>query len=285
MENNIQCLTQACIQHDIGFHILDDNEHIARVNIGPGLIFRNNVTPFNTESMTKICLDKSQTYALLHQKIRMPETLSFLDIKVKPRYQRYLNYASLPDIVTHIERILSYPLVIKMNRGSLGQQVYLCHDPESITNALRTIFDKQIYPYDYLALAQEQIQLGQEFRAIFFRRKLLLCYERVVGDAVFGARYWDMHQGNVKTVTDTRVLDNITQFAQPALQLPGLHYVGLDLIRDDQGIWYLLEMNSGPLYDHYIKFCSRDDIVALYADILCTEREHYHTPAIRYDAS
>lgn len=76
MENNIQCLTQACIQHDISFHISDDSGHVARVDIGPGLIFRNNVTPFNSEAMAKVCLDKSQTYALLHQQMRMPETLS-----------------------------------------------------------------------------------------------------------------------------------------------------------------------------------------------------------------
>ncbi len=285
MENNIQCLTQACTQHDIGFSISDDNGHIARVNIGSGLIFRNNVTPFNTEAMAKICLDKSQTYALLHQQIRMPETLSFLDTRINPKYQRYLHYATLPDIVARIEEILSYPLVIKMNQGSLGQQVYSCHDPVSVTNALRTIFAKQTHPYDYLALAQQQIQLGQEFRAIFFRQKLLLCYERIIRNEMFGTCYWDMQQGGVKKITDTCVLTDITQFVQPVLQLPGLHYVGLDLIRDNQGIWYLLEMNSGPLYNHYIRFCGRDDIVALYADILCTEREHYHTSTIRYDSN
>ncbi|MEL6722858.1 MAG: hypothetical protein AAFP10_06515 [Pseudomonadota bacterium] len=275
MENNIQCLTQACIQHDISFHISDDSGHVARVDIGPGLIFRNNVTPFNSEAMAKVCLDKSQTYALLHQQMRMPETLGFLDTDVEPKYQHYLHYATLPDIVAHIEQTLSYPVVIKMNRGSLGQQVYLCHDPIAITNALRIIFDKQTYPYDYLALAQEQIQLGQEFRVVFFRQKLLLCYERVAPNAAFGLRYWDMPQGHTKKITDPGILAEITQFVQPALQLPGLHYVGLDLIRDDQGDWCLLEMNSGPAYDHYIQFYGQDDIVALYANMLCMERERY----------
>lgn len=280
MENNIRCLTQACTQQNIGFSILDDNGHIARVDIGPGLIFKYSVTPFNQEASARICVDKSQTYALLHQHICMPETLSFLDAHIQTRYRNYLQHADLDEIIADIEQTLDYPVVIKMNRGSMGKQVYLCYDQAAIMTSLQTIFDKTIDPYDYLALAQQHIQPGQEFRAIFFRQKLLLCYERAAEKTTFGARHWDKEGNCARKVTDTSLLDEITQFMQPVWKILDINYVGVDVIKDHIGHWYLLELNSGPTYDHYIQFYGRDDIVALYANILHTERERYHTLVI-----
>jgi glutathione synthase/RimK-type ligase-like ATP-grasp enzyme len=275
MQNNIRCLIQACTQNDIAFRVLDDNGHVVQVDIGTGLIFRHNVTPFNTESVAKICLDKSQTYALLHQHVHMPKTLSFLDINVQPEYQDYLQDTSLADIISRIEKTLSYPVVIKMNRGSIGKQVYLCHDSTAIMTSLQTIFDKTVDPYDYLALAQERISLGQEFRAVFFRQQLLLCYERAANTTNFGARHWEQHSAYARKVTETNLLKEIAQCMQPVWETLGINYVGVDLIKDNNDRWYLLEMNSGPTYDHYIQFYGQDDIVALYAHILCTERARY----------
>ncbi len=271
METHIKCLTQACDNQHIKYQYLDNEKNCIKVALGEGLLFQQNRTPFNTEVIASICKDKEHTYQLLHKQIAIPKTIGFLDFNTHDHYQKYVNYPSMQAIIDKIEHEFSYPLVIKKNSGALGVNVFLCHDREMVKAALNDIFNRNSCSYDYIALAQEYIQPQKEFRVVFFRKELLLCYQRVSENKAFGTRYWDTNKGQALHINDPEELSTLTQFIQPALELPGLTYVGFDIIKNSQGKYRLLEMNSGPKYNNYIQSCGEEEIIALYEKILLME--------------
>ena len=271
METHIKCLTQACDKQKIKYQILDDEKNVIKVALGEGLLFQQNRTPFNTEVIASICKDKGHTYQLLHQQIAMPKTIGFLDFNTHDHFQKYVNYPSQEAIINAIENVFSYPLVVKRNRGALGVNVFLCRDRSAVKTALDEIFNRNSCSYDYIALAQEYIQPKQEFRAVFFRGELLLCYQRVSENTDFGVRYWDTDKGHARHIDDPKELARLTEFIQPALTLPGLNYAGFDIIKNTQGKYHLLEMNSGPKYNHYIQSYGESGIVALFEKMLHRE--------------
>lgn len=273
METHIKCLAQACNNQHIKYQYLDDEKNFIKVALSEGLLFQQNRTPFNTEVIASICKDKEHTYQLLHNQIAMPKTIGFLDFNTHDHYQKYVNHPSLQAIIGKIEQEFSYPLVIKKNSGALGINVFLCHDKKLVKAALNEIFNRNSCSYDYIALAQEYIQPKQEFRAVFFRKELLLCYQRVSENKSFGIRYWDTNKGHALHINNPKELSALTQFIQPALELPGLIYVGFDIIKNTQGEYRLLEMNSGPKYNNYVQSYGEEKIITLYEKILLKEMQ------------
>lgn len=276
METHIKCLTQACIRQNIKYQSLDNEQNFIHVALGEGLLFQQNRTPFNTEVMATICKDKEHTYQLLYQQIAMPKTMGFLDFNTPDQYKKYIHYSSQQAIITKIEQEFNYPVVIKKNSGALGINVFLCRDREMVDAALNDIFNRNSCRYDYVALAQEYIYPKQEFRVVFFRNELLLCYQRISENEAFGARYWETNKGHALHINNPAELTALTQFVQPALALPGLSYVGFDIIKNPQGEYRLLEMNSGPKYNHYIQSYGEKEIIGLYEKILLKERQLIH---------
>lgn len=268
MEVHIKCLTQACDNQQIKYESLDDENNFIKVAIGKGLLFQQNRTPFNTEAIAAICKDKEHTYQLLHKHVAMPKTIGFLDFNTHDHFQKYVSHPTQDAIIHKIEQTFNYPVIIKRNRGALGVNVFLCHDKTSVESALGSIFNRMSCNYDYIALAQEYIRPEQEFRAVFFRGELLLCYQRLSENKEFGARYWDTNKGRALHIDDPQELSALTQFSQHALALPGLNYVGLDIIKNQQGEYRLLEMNSGPKYNHYIQSYGEGGIIKLFEKIL-----------------
>lgn len=273
METHIKCLSQACDNLNIQYQSLDAEKNFIKVELGEGLFFQSNRTPFNTEVMASICKDKEHSYKLLHNRIAMPKTIGFLDYNTGDEYQKYLNYPSQQAVVDKIEREFSYPVVIKRNNGALGINVFLCQDKEMVAVALDEIFNRNSCSYDYVALAQEYIHPEQEFRVVFFRSELLLCYQRISENKEFGARYWDTNKGCALHIDTPEELSALTEFIQPALELPGLTYVGFDIIKNLQGEYNLLEVNSGPKYNNYVQSYGTDGIIAMYEKMLLKESD------------
>ncbi len=268
MEIHIKCLTQACDNQKIKYQSLDNENNVIKIALGEGLLFQQNRTPFNTEVIASICKDKGHTYQILHTQVAMPKTIGFLDFNTHDHFQKYVNYPSQDAIISEIENVFSYPVVVKRNRGALGINVFLCRDRTAVETALDEIFNRMSCSYDYIALAQEYIQPKQEFRVVYFRKEHLLCYQRVSENKEFGLRYWDTNKGHALPINEPEELSALEQFIQPALELPGLNYVGFDIIKNHQGEYRLLEMNSGPKYNHYIQSCGEEKIIAMYEKML-----------------
>lgn len=266
MEANISALVQACQLNDLPYRFIDKNHNC--VLIKERHFFQLNRTPFNCESMAALGKDKEHQYELLKDQVRMPKTMGFLDHKVSEEYKHYLEYDSLPAIIAAIEANFSYPLVIKKNRGSMGIHVFLCHNQEETTTAIETVFNPDSPDYDYVVLAQEYVQSKLELRVVFFYGKPVLAYERHFAKVDFGARYWETDDGKVIQLDNEHMIRKATDAFLPAITQPGLPYVGLDIIIDEDDNYHLIELNSGPRFTHYVNNHGDKAVVEMYRHIL-----------------
>jgi glutathione synthase/RimK-type ligase-like ATP-grasp enzyme len=269
MQHHIRCLIEACKQLQVEFSFLDEEQNLVELLIHQkSFIFQSNRTPFNTEALAGICLDKGHTWQVLHQHIRMPQTLAFMDTHVAPKYRSYLRYHSREAMIEEIEKTLAYPIVVKRNRGALGNNVFLCQNRAEAEAAMERIYNKSLPGYDYIALAQEFISSQQEYRLVCFRGEPVLLYERYAGDRPFKALYWEDSEGRPILVEDQALIQEQMAFLQPMFQRLCPGYVGVDLVRSRSGEWVLLELNSGPRVDHFIEFNGPERIIAMYVRIV-----------------
>ncbi|MGI0117079.1 ATP-grasp domain-containing protein [Zooshikella sp. RANM57] len=262
------CLTKALNNLNIPFSQLDYDGNLIRVELpGQHYLFQKSYTPFNSESVGKICLDKEHTYHILKNVIEMPKTLGFLDFSVADSYPEYVRFKNLDEMVESIEQQLVYPMVIKKNSGALSKNVFLCNAKQELVLALETIFDKKSNSYDYVALAQTFIHTQEEYRAVFFNKKLVLAYERYTDQKNFKAGYWNLPGGCSKHITDPSLLKELQTFIEPIFQHIPAIMVGVDIIRDITGKLFLIELNSGARFNHFIQFNGENPVIQMYENI------------------
>ncbi len=269
MELHIACLIQACQDIGLEYQFLDREHNFVRIWINNDpLYFQLNKTPFNSAVMASICIDKEHTYRLFQDAIRMPKTIGFLDYNTVSRYQKYLTFTSLGAITTEIEKELAYPVIVKKNKGGLGVNVFMCQNRAEAHQALNVIFDRNSSDYDYVALVQEYLPFAKEFRLVCFRGEAMLAYERISGSAAFNARYWESEHSSTRHITDQNIIDDLVEFVCPAMGIKGLEFIGFDIVLAKDGNYYLLELNSGPRFDHFIQCNGTEAVVEMYRRIL-----------------
>ncbi|MEL6534491.1 MAG: hypothetical protein AAFQ98_03715 [Bacteroidota bacterium] len=265
----LKCLTEAASKLGLPYQVHDRNGNLITLEVGGHqYLFERNYTSFNTETEARICLDKEHTYQLLHKVIPMPATLGFFDPHQATQYEAYKHQTSVAQMVQVAEEQFGFPQIIKRNRGALGSQVYMAQSAVEAENAFQAIFNREDKDYDYVALAQQFITTEREFRAVFFRGRLLLAYERFAGQRAFKANYWQLPEGRSLLVKESALLEQIQGFVKPIFKVFPISWVGVDLLVDSSGGWYLLELNSGPRFQHFIQNHGTAEIVHLYSQVL-----------------
>jgi glutathione synthase/RimK-type ligase-like ATP-grasp enzyme len=264
MENNIKYLVEACEASGFTYEFIDVDQNFVRVKLDSGWqYFELNKTPFNTEVAYCICKDKSHTYQLLKNKIAMPKTLDFLDFKVDPKYLQYKHHNSVASALHHIEENLTYPIVVKCNKGALGVNVFMCEDDLQTEKAFDEIFDHQSRVYDYIALAQQYIVSKAEYRLLCVYGQPAFAYRRGQTSASFNAKYWEKGE-HAELVTDETLFKRLVEFVAPVhAELP-MGLVGYDIILDEHDELYLIELNASPQFNNFIKHNSVDPVIDLY---------------------
>ena len=228
--------------------------------------FQISRTPFNSEVISGVCRDKAHTYDLLAPVIRMPETTSFLDWNTDSEYKKYLNHHSETEIIADIENRFTYPLVIKPNRGALGQNVCLCNRRDQLAQALNEIFNKRSKNYDYIALAQQYISAEKEYRLVCAFGEPVLTYQR--GDSSgFNNRYWE-HRGKAMLIKDPEKVNALHEFIRPIFDVIRVGWVGFDIIKGEDGNSYLIELNSAPKFNHVIEENGQSCVIDMYEKTL-----------------
>ncbi|WP_440056841.1 ATP-grasp domain-containing protein (plasmid) [Pseudoalteromonas sp. T1lg65] len=252
MEKQIACLVEACDELGLNYELVDKEQNLVRVEFAKGPeYFELNKTPFNSESVFGICLDKMHTFELLKNTLQLPETLAFLDPDTKPEYQQYLDCKSVAEIVAQVELRFSYPVVVKRNKGALGSNVFLCDSAEQLAEAVTLVFDKESYSYDYIALVQPYVDTQVEYRLVSAFGQPMLAYRR--GNAAgFNAKYWE-HDEQASLIEDGALIDELHQFVSPVFEKLNIGFVGFDIIRDGQNQLHLIELNSSPKFNNIIK--------------------------------
>jgi hypothetical protein len=272
MLTNIKMLLEACQNRGIAYEILHPNQNLVKVTIGDrDYYFTNYSTPLTPQSIAEIFKDKQYFYQLFHDVVPMPRTVSFISPYCDEKYREYLQFTSIAEIVAEVDREFPKPVIIKRNRGSGGNNVFKCNDIVQVQESLECIFDVCSKRYDYVALAQEPINIVKEYRCVCLNHQSLLTYDKDFSQAKFTGNLSPLHwEGAIaRSVNDPQVLEEIAKFIQPLfIKMPTINYVGLDVALDDQNNYWLIEANSHPNFDIFIRDNGNQAIVELFEKML-----------------
>ena len=272
MLTNIKMLLEACKSLSIDYDILHPNQNLVKVKISDReYYFTNYSTPLIPQSIAEIFKDKQYFYQVFQDVVKMPRTFSFVSPYCDQKYKEYLQFTSIDEIIAEIEDNFELPIVIKRNRGSGGNNVFKCCDLQNMRNALENIFNVNSKNYDYIALAQEPINIIKEYRSVCLNQEQVILYDKDFSQAEFTGNLSPLHwEGAIaKQVNDFQIIDAISEFIKPIFQkMPAIAYVGLDVALDDRGIYWLIEANSHPNFDIFIRDNGEDAIVGLFEKIL-----------------
>ncbi len=271
MLTNISLLLEACGELNIPYEILHPSQNLIRIRYGgEDYFFVNYMTAFDSGSLAQIFKDKEYTYQLLKHQINTPKTLSFVSPHCEEKYKKYLIFPDIESIVLEVNKNFAFPVIIKRNRGSGGNNVFLCKSREQIQEALEIIFNVNSKDYDYVALAQDYIEIAREYRAVFCKEKLVLLYEKDKSQADFAGNLSPLHWEGAKAqhITNLRIISEIEDFVMPVFAEIAIDYAGFDIALDTKGAYWLIEINSSPNYDIFVRDNDRQIVVTMFKGIL-----------------
>jgi glutathione synthase/RimK-type ligase-like ATP-grasp enzyme len=263
-------LEEAAKRLGLSFEFFDTHRNLVRVGTKPPLLFSGTITPFNSEMTAKICRDKEYAYFLLRNKIAMPHSRGFLDPGCDEEYSHYLQFHSVDVIVTEILREFSLPVIIKKNAGARGRNVFLAKEKDEVAAALQKIFNRDSADYDYIALAQEYLNISHEYRVVVHSGEVLLAYEKDKTGAKFNGNLSPLHWEDAKAVPvdDLKSLERFRTFAAPIYENIDLRFGGLDIAEDAEGRLHLLELNTKPGFSIFIRDNGPERVVGMYEKVL-----------------
>ena len=183
---------------------------------------------FNPSDCIEICDDKGQTaIALVESGIRTP--LTFLSPKAYPAYG-----CTDMAFLREAESFLGYPMIIKENRGSFGQQVHLVKSPDEAESLIASFREHPFIMQQYI-----EESAGRDVRI------------NVVGDRAIASmyRYNDndfrsniTNGGSMKRFDATPEQEELAIAACRAI---GLDFAGVDVLFGKDGP-IICEVNSNP---------------------------------------
>ena len=271
MLTNIEILLAACQELNIPYEILHPSQNLIRIkHRGENYYFVNYMMPFNSASIAQIFKDKEYSYQLLNGKINTPRTLGFVSPHCEDKYKKYLTFPDIESILLEVNKNFGLPVILKKNRGAGGNNVFLCETTEQIKEALEIIFNVNSKDYDYVALAQEYIEIAQEYRAVFCKDKLVLLYEKDKSQAKFAGNLSPLHWEGAKAIhiINPNLMSEIEDFVKPVFAEMAINYAGFDIALDKKGQYWLIEINSTPNYDIFMRDNDRQIVVTMFKGIL-----------------
>ncbi len=271
MSISIDCISKAAAELGIKTRIYDRHGDFIALLIGSReLLFTKHTVPALSAVEAAVCKDKEYSYLLLKDAVAQPKTIGFLDPSVEPKYERYICERSLEEITDRVETEFSYPLILKRNKGSQGDRVFLVRSRNGLLRRLRTIYNHRSPRYDYIALAQERIKIAREYRVVVVAGQVALVYAKETAGAVYEGNLSPLHWRGSKAVkiTDPEILKSIQTFLAPALKKFPLSWAGFDVASDQNNKLWLIEVNARPGFSRYVEHNGTADIEALYRTLL-----------------
>jgi len=275
---NTRCLAEACRRLKLPVKSRDENGNLLSVEIGGRrFFFANYSTPFNSDAVSKIAKDKEFTYRILKDVVPMPRTAGFFD----PSYDSVPDrpkaaFRSVEEITRSVLDNFSLPVIIKMNSGDRGVNVFLSRSGAEVQNAIGEIFLKQSRHYDYIALAQDYVPPAREFRAVVFRGRVVLLYEKDFSRAKFVGNLSPLHWEGARAVhvADKEAIADFEKLLTPIFSALPVEFSGLDVLEGKDGRRWLLEMNSQPGFFYFVRDNGEEPVVRMYEKILTVLLNH-----------
>ena len=268
---SLACLAKACANLDLRIEPASDDGNLFRIR-PPGrgpVYFLRNRHPFNDYVAARLAEDKAYQYELFTGAgLPVPETMVAFNPFADERFSRYRTHASVDAVIEEVERRFTYPVVVKRNKGSLAQGVFLEGDRFALEKRLRTLFEHSGF-LDNLILVQEHIS-GPEYRIVAARDELLLAYEKVNASPCGDLNPLHGSTGFAKRVDAPETLEGLSRVTAGVSGVIELGFFAIDVIRSPAG-FQVIEINPNPMCYFYNLHNGRSDFVGIYEKLI---REH-----------
>ena len=266
---SLRCLEIACGKLGMRYDAVSADGNVVRVTrAGKSLYFLRNKHPFNDYVSAKLAEDKGYQYELFERAaIAIPKTMTVFNPLADRRFDRYKTHASVAAIAADAMRRMSFPVVVKRNRGSMAQGVYLEADAAGLEARLRELcIDSS--RFDNVLLIQAYIE-GPEYRIVGSGDEVLLAYQKQNDAAIEGADLNPLHRagGVAVPVADKGLLDEFRVLIRALNRVLDLGFYALDLIASRDG-FFVLEVNPNPICHFYNAHNGRGDFVQIYEYLL-----------------
>ncbi len=275
MNRNLQALVKACDQIGVRYDVQHSTQNIVTVYVGGEThLFTNWATPLNPQSVMKLCQDKDYFITYFEDVVKMPKTAAFLNPYSDEKYAHFLDANSIGGIISKVEADFGYPVIVKKNRGSWGTHVFKAETPRQLEHALLAVYDKKNIFGDYIALIQEAIPIEREYRIIYLNGRYQFAYHKDTANAVYTGNLSPLHWEGAesKLVTDAAEQDALIAFCQPLFDKLMIPFCGLDVAVDAGGQHWMIEGNSSPGFDRFIKDEGDEMVVKLYKEMLSPKK-------------
>jgi dihydrofolate synthase/folylpolyglutamate synthase len=232
------------------------------------LLFYRNKHPFNDYVAARMAEDKGYQYEMLVAGgLPLPFTMQVFNPYAEERFNRYKTHLTVEEITADVDATMSYPVVVKKTRGSVSSGVFVEADRQGLRQRLQELFENSGF-LDNLLLVQTFAD-GPEYRAVASQGELLLAYQKV-SDGLSAHDRNPLHHptGRAERVLDTAILDELARLTAKIAAVIDLGFYAVDLIRDRERGWQILELNPNPFCYFYNRTNGRDDFTAIYADLL-----------------
>ena len=276
---SLTCIAKAC--GNLGLRLEraseDGNLVCIRPPGGGPVYFLRNRHPFNDYVAARLAEDKAYQYELFTRAgLPVPDTMVAFNPFADERFSRYRTHASVDGIVGDVERRFNYPVVVKRNRGSLAQGVFLERDRRGLKNRLQTLFENSGF-LDNLVLVQAYIA-GPEYRIVAARDEVLLAYEKAGGSP--GRDLNPLHgaTGSAKRVDAPELVDGLSKLTTAVSGVIDLGFYAIDVIQS-AAAFQVIEINPNPMCYFYNLHNGRSDFVGIYEKLLGSNLPGLKPPA------
>lgn len=190
------------------------------------LLEREGFRVFNSADGIEACDDKALTFIYLKNKnIKMPKTF----IAPMTFDKEYKDYT----FVLQVEGSIGYPMIIKENKGSFGEQVYLVNNYYEAVERIKKIGHNEFIMQEYIESSK-----GRDVRLHVVGDEVVTAMERV-NDEDFRANI--TNGGKMKQYEPTTEQKDMAISVCKELELD---FAGVDIMFGKQGEPILCEVNS-----------------------------------------
>jgi RimK family alpha-L-glutamate ligase len=186
------------------------------------------VITINSSHTVRVCDDKALTHLyLVKEGVPTPSTL------IAP--ERYPGQPSRETIIVQSEDIFGYPVVVKATKGSFGKEVFRANNREELLAHIDSFKDRAFLLQRYIATPN-----NQDFRLQVIDGKMVAAVARQPSER--GEFRANLTLGASGIAIDPH--PHLSELAIRASKAVGAITAGVDIVVDQQGSAYVLEVNS-----------------------------------------
>ena len=221
---------------------LDKDRYIAR------MLEKADYKLFNSVKAIELCDDKMLTHiTLANNHIKMPITLSSPLCFHDDGNRSFIN---------DIEKVLSYPLIVKENYGSLGKQVYLIYNHDELVDISKRLIHTNHLYQQFISSSK-----GKDYRLIVIGHKVIAYMKRENKHSYLS----NLASGGSSSVV--MLPDSYLKMAIDASNILDLDYCGVDILEGPNKEPILSEVNSNAFFEG-IEKTTNINVAGAYVDYL-----------------